>query len=148
MNKDWKKELEECDSCERLGYFQQQFLKNATKEKPKNQETTPQKQIKNEGIDDFWEPKNPPDIIELGQSSWTLLHTIAAYYPDNPTKEKKTDVKTFLESFSKVYPCTFCAKDLQEVMKESPPQLENQNDFSQWMCRVRKHSDEVKFYST
>eukprot|EP01084_Bolivina_argentea_P178442 308473_1 len=30
-----------------------------------------------------------PDRGQLGRHSWTLLHVIAAYWSNNPTKEKK-----------------------------------------------------------
>ncbi|KAM0937764.1 putative thiol oxidase [Dioscorea sansibarensis] len=30
---------------------------------------------------------------EFGRATWTLLHTIAAQFPDNPTRQQKHDVK-------------------------------------------------------
>lgn len=56
----------------------------------------------------------PLDKDELGRSTWGLLHTIAAHYPDKPSNEEATNVRKFFTVLSKVYPCEFCAKDLQE----------------------------------
>eukprot|EP01133_Synstelium_polycarpum_P008472 gene8472-9964_t len=70
----------------------------------------------------FWEPLDEPvDTIALGQSGWTLLHTMAAYYPEKPTAARQQHTLNFLESFSHVYPCNVCAKDLQEVLVAHPP---------------------------
>ncbi|XP_067636653.1 FAD-linked sulfhydryl oxidase ALR isoform X3 [Eurosta solidaginis] len=46
----------------------------------------------------------PLDKIALGQATWGLLHTMAAFYEDNPTDNQKRDIKTFLEVLSRVYP--------------------------------------------
>lgn len=53
----------------------------------------------------------PVDKDELGQSTWTLLHTMAATYPDKPTEAQKADVKSFFGILSRTYPCDVCAKD-------------------------------------
>ena len=67
--------------------------------------------------------KTPPDSAELGNSGWTLLHTIAAYYPQSPSAEKQTQVLGFLQSFSQVYPCNYCAKDFQQDLQGKKPQV-------------------------
>lgn len=54
----------------------------------------------------------PLDKDELGRSTWNLLHTMAAVYPNKPTESQKQDVKTFFGVLSRNYPCEFCAKDL------------------------------------
>lgn len=54
----------------------------------------------------------PLDKDELGQSTWNLLHTMAATYPDKPTEVQKQDVKSFFGILSRTYPCDICAKDL------------------------------------
>lgn len=87
----------------------------------------------------FWEMKQPPNLVKLGNSTWTLLHTMAAYYPENPTIEKKKDTQIFLDSLAKVYPCNVCADDFGEQLKKNPPKLDSQKQFSQWMCDV--HND-------
>ncbi|OWM64796.1 hypothetical protein CDL15_Pgr028513 [Punica granatum] len=62
---------------------------------------------------------------ELGRATWTFLHTLAAQYPDNPTKQQKKDVKD-LE----------CADHFKEVLRVNPVQAGSHAEFSQWLCHV------------
>lgn len=54
----------------------------------------------------------PVDKDELGVSTWNLMHTMAAVYPEKPTDSQKADIKTFFGIISRAYPCDVCAKDL------------------------------------
>src|SRR5437660_11640636 len=46
-------------------------------------------------------PKDcPPDSEELGRSTWTYLHTMAAYYPEVPSYAQQKSMNSFLKSFS------------------------------------------------
>lgn len=56
----------------------------------------------------------PLDKDELGKSTWGLLHTMAANYPEKPTIEQVTDMTVFFKILSKYYPCEFCAKDFRK----------------------------------
>jgi hypothetical protein len=58
---------------------------------------------------------------ELGRATWVLLHTLAAQFPAQPTKHQRADVKTFITSLSKVYPCGECAKHFQQVVRYDSP---------------------------
>ena len=78
----------------------------------------------------------PLDKDELGTNTWSLLHTMAAYYPDKPSEEQKSDMRKFFYIFSKFYPCNVCAQDLQEQMKSFPPQTDSQKLLSQWLCNI------------
>lgn len=78
----------------------------------------------------------PVDREELGRSSWKLLHTMAAYYPDKPTSEEQRDMKQFFSLFARFYPCRDCADDLQEKLKREPPPTQNRSVLSQWLCQV------------
>ena len=56
----------------------------------------------------------PMSISELGRSTWSLLHTMAAYYPDKPSERQKLEMSEFIKLFSKFYPCEYCAKDFRK----------------------------------
>ncbi|KAK8810713.1 hypothetical protein WA158_007288 [Blastocystis sp. Blastoise] len=78
----------------------------------------------------------PPDRSLLGRHSWTLLHTIAAYYPENPTEEDKKNAMSFIESFAQLYPCKNCAFHFQRLIKETPPNVNSQKEFVMWMAQA------------
>ena len=63
----------------------------------------------------------PLDRSELGKSSWDLLHTIAANYPDQPSEEQQRQMTAFIEGLAAFYPCIHCAKDFQANVALSPP---------------------------
>ncbi|XP_014218040.1 FAD-linked sulfhydryl oxidase ALR [Copidosoma floridanum] len=84
----------------------------------------------------------PLDRGELGSSTWSFLHTMAAYYPDTPTAEQKTSMSTFFNLFAKFYPCRICAEDLQAQLEESPPQTDSQHRLSQWLCDIHNEVNE------
>tara|TARA_B000000557_G_C20615360_1_gene375734 strand:- start:110 stop:592 length:483 start_codon:yes stop_codon:yes gene_type:complete len=76
----------------------------------------------------------PLDRIMLGRSTWSLLHTVAVYYPDKPTKEKQKQTKLFIESLSNIYPCSICQVDFKNNVQKYPPKLGSRKDFIAWMC--------------
>lgn len=78
----------------------------------------------------------PPDVEELGRSSWTLLHTMAASYPDKANTQQQSDMGSFLKYFSRLYPCWVCANDFQKWMSKQPPPLETREEFGNWMCQA------------
>ncbi len=78
--------------------------------------------------------KCPPDKEELGRSGWTLLHSMAAYYPDNPTQGEQNRMRNFLESFALFYPCSECGHGFYEAQKKAPAKVESRTDLSVWMC--------------
>lgn len=56
----------------------------------------------------------PLDKEELGRNTWGFLHTMAAYYPDEPTQKQQRDMKSLIKTFSRFYPCEWCAYHLRE----------------------------------
>ncbi|KAL6813949.1 Sulfhydryl oxidase [Trichoderma simmonsii] len=81
----------------------------------------------------------PPDVETLGRSTWTLLHSIAAQYPETPSQTQKSDLLGFVGLFSKLYPCWVCAEDFQGYLARQKPQVNSRDEFSQWLCRA--HND-------
>ncbi|CAH8649838.1 unnamed protein product [Dicrocoelium dendriticum] len=86
-----------------------------------------------------WQKKYPEagcplDKPELGRASWSLLHTMAAYYPESATPQEQEAMAGFLRGFALFYPCTLCAHDLRKNMIQHPPKLESRATFNGWLC--------------
>ncbi|EGW34362.1 uncharacterized protein SPAPADRAFT_59785 [Spathaspora passalidarum NRRL Y-27907] len=83
--------------------------------------------------------EDPPDVTVLGRSSWTLLHSIAATYPEEPTNKQQKDMKQFINLFAGFYPCWFCADDFQKYITTNEPKVETQDSLGRWLCDA--HND-------
>jgi hypothetical protein len=59
-----------------------------------------------------------PDI--WGPKLWKSIHFIALAYPVNPTDDQKKNYKLFFESLSNVIPCSICANNYKDHLKELP----------------------------
>ncbi|KAH9532919.1 hypothetical protein CY35_18G024800 [Sphagnum magellanicum] len=73
---------------------------------------------------------------ELGRATWTFLHTLAAQYPEKPTKQQQRDVKELMSIFSRLYPCKQCADHFVDVLKSHPVKASSGYELAQWMCKV------------
>jgi FAD-linked sulfhydryl oxidase len=76
----------------------------------------------------------PPDVEELGRSTWTLLHSIAATYPDKPTVSQQQHLSQFISSFSYLYPCFYCADDFRDYISKEKVKVTNRDEFGKWLC--------------
>lgn len=54
---------------------------------------------------------------ELGKATWTLLHMLAAQYPDKPTGQQRRDAKELINCLTRIYPCADCASHFQQIVK-------------------------------
>lgn len=64
----------------------------------------------------------PLDRSELGEKTWSLLHTMAAYYPENPSQEQEEAAANFIRALALLYPCKHCAEDFQQEVEKNPPE--------------------------
>ncbi|KAL3492564.1 ERV/ALR sulfhydryl oxidase domain-containing protein [Aspergillus germanicus] len=82
----------------------------------------------------------PPDVEELGRSTWTLLHSMSATYPEKANPEQQSEMRGFLKLLSKLYPCWVCADDFRTWMAEpsgkNEPKLGGRKEFGNWMCEA------------
>ena len=54
----------------------------------------------------------------MGRYSWSLLHTYAAYYPNQPSDHDKSSMLAFLTGFRNLYPCTHCRAHFNKSVEE------------------------------
>lgn len=82
----------------------------------------------------------PSDAMHLGQSTWTMLHSIAAYYPeDSPSPASQRAATTLVDALGQLYPCTYCREHLAETLQTNRPDVRNRHHFEQWLCAL--HND-------
>ena len=108
-----KEEETDCDTCDTLKRLDQ--IVHASPEEESN---------------------SPPGLMKIGHAGWSLLHTIAAYYPDKPTEHQQLMASNFLQSLGVLFPCHNCADDFSEYLQEHPPTLSSRREFSLWMCNA------------
>eukprot|EP00970_Alexandrium_tamarense_P002237 scaffold323_cov188-Alexandrium_tamarense.AAC.4 len=63
----------------------------------------------------------PPTRDEIGVSTWSLLHSMAAWYPNQPSSQDEQFMSDFMKALARFYPCTWCASDFQRNIELSPP---------------------------
>ena len=80
-----------------------------------------------------------PDRQQLGRHSWTLLHAMAAYWPQNPSVEQQENVIEFFRLLSELYPCKVCAADLKDELEQYPPRVGSREEFIKWLCELHNH---------
>ncbi|CAM6084702.1 unnamed protein product [Calypogeia fissa] len=73
---------------------------------------------------------------DLGRATWTFLHTLAAQFPEHPTKQQQRDAKDLMGILSRIYPCKECADHFKDVLKAHPVESNSGEQLAQWMCRV------------
>lgn len=78
----------------------------------------------------------PLDRQQLGRNTWSLLHTIAARYPKNPTERDKDEMFEYIKLTSLLYPCSHCAKEFQKDITKTPPNVDSRQELSQWFCQM------------
>lgn len=76
----------------------------------------------------------PPNREQLGRSTWTFLHAVAAYYPDLPTAEEQSAADGLIQTLARLYPCKHCRAAFVGDIAEHPPTLSSRRDFVVWLC--------------
>ena len=82
------------------------------------------------------------NILGLGSSTWTFLHTMSSYYPDNPEPPVQQSVIDLMNAMSKLYPCSFCAKHLGKELLLRPPDVSSRERLELWMCELHNEVNE------
>lgn len=91
-----------------------------------------------------WEPfPSPPDADELGRQTWTFLHTMAAYYPENPTIQQQRQASLLFYGLAELYPCHICAEHLKDELQVHPPRVDSRKSLSMWLCEMHNEVNEI-----
>ena len=64
-------------------------------------------------------PRRPRSPRRTG---WSVLHTMAAYYPTTPSAAENSGMRDFIGLFARFYPCGHCAEHMTAHIAEHPPQ--------------------------
>ena len=83
-----------------------------------------------------YEERGPPTKQELGQAGWTLLHTMAANFPERPTARQQARAVAFLRALGDLYPCELCASHFRMHMQQHPIASTSREELSLWMCEA------------
>ncbi|CDZ97779.1 Mitochondrial sulfhydryl oxidase involved in the biogenesis of cytosolic Fe/S proteins [Phaffia rhodozyma] len=73
---------------------------------------------------------------ELGRASWKLLHLMTLRFPEKPTADERSALRSYFYLFSRLYPCGECATHFQALLKEYPPQTSSRKSASLWLCSL------------
>ncbi|KAJ7196848.1 ERV/ALR sulfhydryl oxidase domain-containing protein [Mycena pura] len=84
----------------------------------------------------------PPDGDQLGQATWTFLHTAAAYYPTNASPTQRSQMLALIHALPVLYPCSHCAEDFGEAVKQHPPDVSGRAALSRWFCERHNEVNE------
>jgi FAD-linked sulfhydryl oxidase len=59
-----------------------------------------------------------------------------AKFPDTPTEEDSSALKSYIYLFARLYPCGDCARHFQQILAKYPPQVGSRSSAAAWACHV------------
>ena len=104
--------------------------------------TASQTQAQSQDVEPVRPANCPPDVEQLGNATWTFLHTTAAYYPEKPTMQHRVNMLSLLRALPVLYACSNCAQHLGENMKTHPPDVSGRAALSKWLCEQHNEVNE------
>jgi FAD-linked sulfhydryl oxidase len=73
---------------------------------------------------------------ELGRATWKYFHTVMARFPEKPTAEESSTLKTYIHLFQRLYPCGECSEHFRKILDKFPPQTSSRSAAAVWACHV------------
>ena len=91
----------------------------------------------NETIYDYSSPYYKPHNLtceKLGISTWALLHSVAAIYPNYPNKTEMQSLKDFFDGLMYFYPSK--SELMKQIIKENPLGQSNREELVYYICQI------------
>ena len=96
------------------------------------------------------ELRGPPTKQELGQAGWTLLHTLVANFPNEPSHKQTVRMDALMRGLGDFYPCPVCAAHFRSYIAARPVASSSRKALSLWLCgahnEVNRRSGKEEFY--
>jgi hypothetical protein len=73
---------------------------------------------------------------EWGPSLWSILHTIAKLYPNNPSIKDKNMAFQLTKYLALILPCTTCQKHYIQNYTRYKPEFSSGNKFFKWTVKI------------
>ena len=80
---------------------------------------------------------------EIGRNTWSLLHSIAASYPNEPTEEDKKQITNFLYGLANLFPCKICGNHLLRMLKKEGIHADSREELVNYICKIHNIVNKV-----
>jgi hypothetical protein len=67
-----------------------------------------------------------------GPHAWTLFHTIALQYPEQPSEEHKAALRNFVGALPWLLPCGGCQAHFRQLIADLPPREDSRDELRAW----------------
>lgn len=71
--------------------------------------------------------------IYWSSCTWDMLHMIAMSYPENPSKERKTNTISMLKGIMMNLPCPACQIHAMNYLDKTPPDVSSREALGVWL---------------
>lgn len=78
----------------------------------------------------------PPTRGVLGRSGWTLIHSVAANYPELPSARQRAEARALVGAMAALYPCATCRDHFARFVALQPPDVSGRAAFLLWTCKA------------
>ena len=104
--------------------------------------------VKKQKIGEFLTPEGASKPLtltkqEIGRNTWSLLHSIAASYPNEPTKEDKQQVTNFLYGLANLFPCKICGSHLLKMLNKEGVHADSREELVNYICKIHNIVNKV-----
>ena len=104
--------------------------------------------VKKEKIGEYLTPEGASKPLtltkqEIGRNTWTILHSIAASYPNEPNEEDKKQITNFLFSLAHLFPCKICGSHLTRMLKKEGVHANSREELVNYICKMHNIVNKV-----